>query len=122
MTTEAVLDEAIRTRQPVTGRYDGLVREFCPHALGSKRGVRHVLVYQFGGESESGLPRRGEWRCLRVDGLRDVAIAPGPWRTAENVFNPQTCLDDIDAVVSPLAPRATQDTSPEIGGSDRVPS
>ena len=109
MTTVSVLEEAIRTRQPVTGRYGGLMREFCPHALGSKSGIRHVLVYQFGGASESGLPPRGEWRCLRVDDLHDIAIVPGPWRTGENVFNPQTCLDDVDAIVSPLPPRRARE-------------
>lgn len=100
-----ILEEAIRTRQPVTGRYNNLVREFCPHALGSKHGERHVLVFQYSGKSGSGLPDDGEWRCLRVDRLQELSITPGPWRTAANVFNPQTCLDEIEAVVEPLVPR-----------------
>ena len=108
MANEQVLEEAIRTRQPVTGRYDNLRREFCPHALGTKNGERHVLVYQFAGDSESGLPDEGEWRCLRVDRLRDLSLTAGAWRTGTNVFNPQTCLDDVDAVVEPLVPRTPQ--------------
>jgi hypothetical protein len=104
MTTDQIIEEAIRTRKPVSGRYGGVRREFCPHALGWKGADRHVLVYQFGGGSESGLPRDGEWRCLRLDELDDVAIQQGPWRTGANVFNPQACIDDMDAVVEALAP------------------
>ena len=108
MAIEHVLEEAIRTRQPVRGRYNELVRDFCPHALGTKRGERHVLVFQYAGPSESGLPDEGEWRCLHVDRLHDLEIKPGAWRTGTNVFNPQSCLDDIDAVVDPLVPRTPQ--------------
>ena len=113
MENEHVLEEAIRTRQPVTGRYSNLVREFCPHALGTKNGERHVLVFQVAGTSTSGLPDEGEWRCLRVDRLQGLSITPGKWRTGTNVFNPQSCLDDVDAVVEPLVPRTPQSEDAE---------
>jgi hypothetical protein len=100
-----ILAEAIRAKQQVVAVYDGEERIFSPHALGSKRGVAHVLVYQYAGGSRSGLPPGGEWRCLDVAGLSDLRPEPGPWRTAPNVFNPQTCLDEIDLVVDPLPPR-----------------
>ncbi len=102
----ALLEGAILGREQVIATYEGEVRTFCPHALGAKDGRRHVLGYQFGGGSRSGLPPGGEWRCYAVDKLDNVATRPGPWHTAPNVFNPQTCLDEIDVVVQALPPAA----------------
>ena len=106
MDTYELLRQAIEDRRPVAARYEGGSREFCPHALGTKRGERHTLVYQYAGTSQSGLPVEGEWRCLRVGGLDDVSLQDGPWHTAENVFNPQSCLDEIDAAVQASPPLA----------------
>ena len=106
MDAHAILSEAISTKQQVIARYHDEERVFSPHALGTKRGIAHVLVYQYGGGSQSGLPPGGEWRCLRVDELSAIRLEPGPWRTAPNVFNPQTCLDDVELVVDPLPPRS----------------
>jgi hypothetical protein len=100
-----MLTEAIASRQQVIARYDGEERHFSPHALGTKRGKRHALVFQYAGGSRSGLPEEGEWRCLDLDELTDVRLQPGEWHTSTNVFNPQTCLDDIDAAIDPLPPR-----------------
>jgi hypothetical protein len=107
MDTYAVLAEAITSRQQVVARYAGEERIFSPHALGNKRGEAHVLVYQFAGGSRSGLPPGGEWRCLNVAELNDVRLEPGAWHTAPNVFNPQTCMDEVDVVIEPLPPRET---------------
>jgi hypothetical protein len=101
----ALLAEAIRGRQQVVARYQGEERVFSPHALGTKGGASRVLVFQYGGGSESGLPPGGEWRCLIVDDLHDIRLESGAWHTAANVFNPQTCLDDIEVVIDPLPPR-----------------
>ena len=106
MDTYAILAEAIGTKQQVIGTYHGEERVFSPHALGTKRGVPHALVYQYAGGSRSGLPGSGEWRCLDVEQLSDIRLEPGPWRTAANVFNPQSCLDDIEFLADPLPPRA----------------
>lgn len=105
MDAYTILTEAISTRQQVSARYNDEVRTFSPHALGTKRGVAHVLVFQYAGGSQSGLPPGGEWRCLDVDRLSDIRLETGPWRTATNVFNPQTCLDEIDVLADPLPPR-----------------
>jgi hypothetical protein len=105
--TYDVLRRAILNREPVTAVYDGEVRAFCPHALGSKQGRRHVLGYQYGGKSKSGLPRRGEWRCFDVDRLGDVTARPGQWHSSANAFNPQSCMDTLDVVVQPLPPRTS---------------
>jgi hypothetical protein len=105
MDAYTTLAEAITGKQQVIARYHGRERIFSPHALGSKRGGAHVLVYQYAGESERGLPPGGEWRCLNLDELSDIRLAAGVWRTASNVFNPQSCLDEIDVVADPLPPR-----------------
>jgi predicted DNA-binding transcriptional regulator YafY len=106
MDTYALLEGAIHRREQVVATYEGEVREFCPHALGTKGRRQHVLAYQFGGSSRSGLPSRGEWRCFTVDLLENAVARPGPWHTAPNIFNPQTCLDEVDVVVQPAPPRA----------------
>ena len=105
MDARNLLSDAITTKQQVIARYHGEERVFSPHALGTKRGIAHVLVYQYAGGSQSGLPPGGEWRCLRLDELAGIRLEPGPWRTAPNVFNPQTCLDDVEVVADPLPPR-----------------
>lgn len=111
MDTYALLAEAIRTKQQVVARYHGEERIFSPHALGTKQGIEHVLVYQFAGGSVTGLPPGGEWRCLSVDELSEIRLESGAWHTSPNVFNPQSCLDDVDVVVEPLPPRAKQPES-----------
>jgi hypothetical protein len=101
-----ILAEAIGAKCRVVARYNGEERVFSPHALGTKRGAYHVLVYQFAGGSRTGLPPGGEWRCLDVAGLSDLRQEPGPWRTAPNVFNPQSCLDEVEVLADPLPPRS----------------
>ncbi len=108
MDAYTTLAEAIGSKQQVVARYHDRERVFSPHALGTKRGATHVLVYQYAGESERGLPPGGEWRCLSLDELSDIRLEPGAWRTAENVFNPQSCLDEIDVVVDALPPRGAR--------------
>jgi hypothetical protein len=105
MDAYSTLAEAIRNKQQVVARYHGEERIFSPHALGTKHGVEHILVYQFAGGSTTGLPPGGEWRCLSVEELTDIRLEPGAWHTAPNVFNPQSCLDEIDVVAEPLPPR-----------------
>ena len=102
-----ILAEAISSKQQVVARYHDEERIFSPHALGAKRGVAHVLVYQYAGGSRTGLPPGGEWRCLNLEELSDIRLEPGAWRTAENVFNPQTCLDEVEVLADPLPPRTT---------------
>jgi hypothetical protein len=86
-------------RQPVAALYDGLPRLLCPHVLGRKSGRLHVLCYQFGGSSHSGLPmapgRMGGWRCLAVERLSQVELRADAWHT-EPRCSRQTCIDEID--------------------------
>ncbi len=116
MEIHQLLAEAIRTRRHVIARYHDEERVFSPHALGTKRGVAHILVYQFAGGSRSGLPPGGDWRCLKVEDLRDVQLQPGAWHTAPNVFNPQSCLDEVELVAEPLPPHPPASHRPEQAG------
>jgi hypothetical protein len=102
MDTYALLERAIAEREQVTATYNGLARAFCPHALGLKGEVRHVLAFQFAGASKRGLPPGGDWRCFDIARLTNVATRPGPWHTDANLFNPQSCIDTIEALVQPL--------------------
>jgi hypothetical protein len=108
MDTYALLEGAIERKEQVRAEYDGLERAFCPHALGRKGGEAHVLAFQFAGGSKRGLPRGGDWRCFVVAKLGGVSASPGPWHSAPNVFNPQSCLDEIDAIVQPFPPIAAR--------------
>ena len=107
MDAYTLLAEAIRERQQVVATYQGEERVFSPHALGTKGGVSRVMGFQYGGGSGSGLPPGGEWRCLNLEDLHDIRLEPGAWHTAPNVFNPQTCLDEVEVVIDPLPPRGS---------------
>jgi predicted DNA-binding transcriptional regulator YafY len=107
-----LIAEAIRTKRQVYARYHGADRVFSPHALGTKNGKPHLLAYQFAGESRSGLPEGGEWRCLNLEEVEEITIQAGPWHSAANVFNPQTCLDVIDLTVEPFPPYGAGEATP----------
>lgn len=98
----AVLRDAIVNKKQVTCRYNGLNREICPHVLGTgKDGAEMVLSFQFGGQSSTGLPPGGEWRCMRVDEISDAKSRTGAWHTGDNShLRPQTCVKDIDVEVN----------------------
>jgi hypothetical protein len=94
------LRRAIIARRQVTCIYDGLFRECCPHAIGTKRGRTHVLLFQFAGQSSRGLPPGGQWRCMDVEALSQVTARDGPWFTDPRHSKPQTCIDVIDVEVA----------------------
>jgi hypothetical protein len=97
-TYELLLRAAAR-RQPVAASYDCQPRLLCPHVLGRKSGRLHVLFYQFGGGSNSGLPVApegvGDWRCLAVEKLSQVELSAEAWRTQRRSRR-QTCIDEVD--------------------------
>jgi hypothetical protein len=98
---EAVLRDAIQKRRCLSARYGGSLRHFAPHALGvGIDGTSHVFVFQYAGESSGGLPRGGDWRCFRVDGLSAVRANGERWRTRSNYsLQRQSCLARIDLAV-----------------------
>ena len=97
-----LIAKAIKEKLQVTAYYQGFYREMCPHALGSKKGRKQALFYQFGGESSKGTVTPGStfnWRCIPIDGLTEVTLQSGQSYTAENHSQAQTCVDQIDIEV-----------------------
>ena len=96
--------EAMTSRKQVVCTYNGKRRELCPIILGHTDGEEAALTYQFGGESGSGLPRGGEWRCLYLSKVRDVALRDGPWRSGTEHGYRQACVEVVDLDVNPDSP------------------
>lgn len=86
---------AIQEKAQIFCEYKGFDRALCPHVLGYGKHGEHCLAFQFDGESSSGLPPGGEWRCLILDDVTSCRIIPGPWHTGEGHNKPQTCVKDV---------------------------
>ncbi len=96
--TFALLERAITNKLIVVGDYQGYHREMCPHTLGYKNGREKCLLYQFAGQSKSGIGPPGSfrnWRCVFVDELQNVTVRQGAWHTANDHSQRQTCVDDV---------------------------
>ena len=91
---------AILARKQIVCDYDGYRREVCPHVLGHKAGAEMALTFQFGGESKSGLPSDGEWRCFALADVRNASLREGEWRTGKQHGQPQSCVDVVDLDVN----------------------
>jgi hypothetical protein len=103
--TYALFERAMRLRKPMACMYGGRPRELCPIILGhSTQGEEKALTYQFGGESSSGLPRGGEWRCLWLAKASDVQLRDGPWIAGSTHTQPQGCVAIVDLDVNPSSP------------------
>lgn len=94
----ALIRRAIAEERCLEGIFDGHRREFCPHVLGTKHGDRRVLCFQYGGGSSRGLAAAGDWRCLSLAGLTEVAPLDEPWHTRPH-SHPQTCIDEVELEV-----------------------
>ena len=104
--TYALVRQAIATRCPIVAVYEGHPRELCPHVIGTKDGRAQALCFQHGGSSSKGpLAPGGEWRCVAIARLVDVALAPGRWHSRG--WNPETqrCVHRVDLAVD-LGPAA----------------
>jgi hypothetical protein len=93
-TTYILFRNAILGEKQVVCRYDGRLRELCPHIIGTnKRGEEVVLAWQFGGESSGPLP---QWRCLKLANVSDASTRRGRWHEGGSHQTTQTCVRDID--------------------------
>ncbi len=99
-TTYALLRQAIIDRSQVICTYNGLIRECCPHSIGLKGSVEHVLMFQFAGQSRRGLPPGGCWRCLDIGDLSFISTRPGQWFTRDDHRQRQSCIDRVDLDVT----------------------
>ncbi len=93
---------AILERKQVVCTYRGFRREVCPHILGYTRGREMALTYQFAGQSASGLPPGGEWRCLSLAEVRDIRLRKGRWCTGTRHTRVQACVEIVDIDVNRL--------------------
>jgi hypothetical protein len=79
-------------------------RKICPYLIGkSSKGEDHVLYYQYGGYSSSGLGEFGSsanWRCSRISDIASAEFLDEPWR--QPIQKPKargSCVVSIDAEV-----------------------
>jgi PIN domain nuclease of toxin-antitoxin system len=96
--------QAVAERKQISCTYEGLPRELCPHILGHTKGEEVALTYQFGGQSKSGLPPGGEWRCFSLSKVRHVRLRGGPWHAGSRHTRPQPCVEVVDLDVNPSSP------------------
>jgi hypothetical protein len=94
--TYGLFRKAILGEKQVTCTYDGHARELCPHIIGHTKGEEKVLAFQFAGESRSGLPPGGEWRCLALSRVHAARMRDGPWFAGNRHRTTQRCVEDID--------------------------
>ncbi len=98
--TYQIFRQAIINKQQITCTYKGYYREICPHTLGMTSGHEQALSFQFAGQSSSGLPPQGEWRCMKLEEITNAKIKDGPWHTGANHSRPQTCVKQVDVEVA----------------------
>ncbi len=94
----------MRDRRQVACTYRGLPRVVCPIVLGHSRSQEKALTYQVGGESSSGVPPDGEWRCLVLSEVENARLKTGPWRSGERHSQQQACVEEVDLDVNPDSP------------------
>lgn len=101
MSTYDLVRQAIIDKQYVTCLYNGYLRKMTPHVIGTKKGVRQALFYQYGGESSSGLSvdSTKNWRCIPIDKIQNLSINSDFFQTAQNHSKMQRCVDDVDVEI-----------------------
>jgi len=122
--TYRLFREAILNHMQVICTYDGRHREICPHVLGHTDGDEKALTFQFAGDSVSGLPPGGEWRCLSLAQVHGAQLRAGPWRTGFRHTTTQVCVHAVDLDVEHLPSRAGpaapgDRASPRSGGGSK---
>jgi hypothetical protein len=73
-----LFEKAMTSRKQVLCTYNGYYRELCPVILGHTNGQEMALAYQFAGQSKSGLPPRGQWKCLSLAKVSSIQLRDGP--------------------------------------------
>jgi hypothetical protein len=96
--------EAMAARKQILCDYDGYPRELCVIILGHSQGQEKALTFQFGGQSKSGLPPQGDWRCLWLSKVSEVRLRDGAWHAGTRHTQPQGCVEDVDIDVNPISP------------------
>lgn len=102
--TYRLFEEAMIGRKQILCTYHGRARQLCPIILGHSQGREKALTYQFGGDSEKGLPPGGQWRCLWLAAVSDIRLRDGPWHAGGSHSQPQGCVEVVDLDVNPRSP------------------
>jgi hypothetical protein len=97
--------DAILARRQLVFTYRDRRREVCPHVLGQTKGKEMLLAYQFGGETNTGLPLGGEWRCFQVAEMHSIQMREGAWHTGRAHSRSHSCVGEVDLDVNPDAPQ-----------------
>ncbi len=108
--TYKLFEQAIRERKQIVCTYSGYRRELCPIILGHTRGEERALTFQLGGQSGSGLPPGGEWRCLSLSKVRLASLRDGPWMSGDDHSQPQGCVEEVDLDANPASPYSPKRT------------
>ena len=118
--TYALIWQAVRSRRRIAFVYNDRPRECCPLILGyAKDGREAVSAYQVAGETSGGktLP---EWRCFRLEGMRDVRTTSGDWREGGSHKQAQMCVQFVD-VDANIPETLTRDAPLAFGDPDLQP-
>jgi hypothetical protein len=102
--TYELIARAMAERRQVLCLYKGYPRALCPAILGHTKGRERTLAYQFAGESSSGLPAGGEWKCFQVVEMTNVELRDGKWYSGARHRERQTCVEVVDLDVNPDSP------------------
>jgi hypothetical protein len=94
----------MRAHKQIICMYGGYAREICPVILGHSEGQEKALTYQFAGQSRSGLPQGGEWRCLFLVKVTKARLRDGPWSVGSSHSQPQGCVQIVDIDVNQKSP------------------
>jgi hypothetical protein len=106
--TYRLFAKAMKERKQIVCTYGGHTRELCAILLGHSQRQEKALTFQFGGGSNSGLPREGEWRCLFLSEVSDVRLRTGTWHSGSSHSQPQGCVETVDLDVNPKSPLQPQ--------------
>ena len=102
--TYRLFARAMAERKQILCVYDGYPRELCPIILGYNKGQEVALIYQFAGQSRSGLSPGGGWKCLRLAKVSNVRLRIGPWRAGSTHIQRQHCVEVVDLDINPSSP------------------
>jgi len=96
---------AMRERRQIVCVYQGHRRELCPILLGRTGLEEKSLVFQFAGDTRDGpIPPPGDWKCLKLEGVRDVELRPGRWHAGDSHSSAQICMKMVEYDVNPQSP------------------
>ena len=98
MDSYAIIRQAVLDRCSLTAMYEGRIRHFSPHCLGTDKGGGHnVLGFQYGGQTtKRPLPPGGSWRCFNVGNLSNVVRNKDAWHAGFEHSRPNTCVSHVD--------------------------